>query len=283
MNIDQIITNIRKLIDYIEARIVLRNFVLAFLILIFGTAIIMQILKIYTRHNHDLAVPDLSGLTLRDAIVAARDRDMRVEVFDSVFMADFEKGTVVEQHPRAGLMVKKNRKIYLTLNAINPEKLAIPNLVDLTFRQASAKLESFGLKVGHISYEPDIGINVVLAQRMHGHNVTPGDSVIKGSSIDLVLGKGLSDERTGIPNLIGLSLEKAKIAASDRFLSVGAAVHDQTVVTGDDELNATIFRQKPEAGSGITLPMGSAIDVWITLDSAKILRKGQPRDSIQVN
>jgi beta-lactam-binding protein with PASTA domain len=270
MNPDQIIANIRKLIDYIEARIVLRNLVLAFLIVFFGTIIIMQILKIYTRHNHDLSVPDLAGLTLNEAIEAARDRDMRVEVFDSVFITDFEKGTVVEQHPKAGLMVKKNRRIYLTMNAINPEKLAMPNLVDLTFRQATAKLESFGLKVGHISYEPDLAVNLVLAQRMHGAALPPGDSVIKGSAIDLVLGKGLSDEQTGIPNLIGLSLEQAKMAASDRFLSVGAAVPDQTVATPEDELKATIFRQKPMPGSGNTLPQGSAIDVWITLDSTKI-------------
>jgi eukaryotic-like serine/threonine-protein kinase len=269
MNPDQIIANIRKLIDYIEARIVLRNLVLAFLIVFFGTTIIMQILKIYTRHNHDLSVPDLRGLTLNEAIVAARDHDMRIEVFDSVFITDFEKGTVVEQHPKAGLMVKKNRRIYLTMNAINPEKLAMPNLVDLTFRQATAKLESFGLKVGHISYEPDLAVNLVLAQRIHGVALPPGDSVIKGSAIDLVLGKGLSDEQTGIPNLIGLSLEQAKIAASDRFLSLGAAVPDQTVATPEDELNATIFRQKPLPGSG-TLPQGSAIDVWITLDSTKI-------------
>ncbi len=68
MNPDKSMTNFKKLIQYIEARIVLRNLVLAFLILMFGTTIIMQILKIYTRHNHDLTVPDLSGLTLTDAI-----------------------------------------------------------------------------------------------------------------------------------------------------------------------------------------------------------------------
>jgi beta-lactam-binding protein with PASTA domain len=270
MNFDRLITHIRNLIRYIEERIVLRNIVLAFLILVFGTTIIMQLLKLYTRHNHDLSVPDFSGLSLSEAVEVARKRDMRAEVFDSVFLVDFEKGTVVGQHPRAGFMVKKNRKIFLTMNAMNPERVAMPNLVDLTFIQARAKIESFGLKVGHISYEPDMGINIVLAQQMNGHNLIPGDSVVKGAKVDLVLGKGLSDERTAIPNLIGLTLEGANILASDRFLSVGAAVRDQSVLTDDDEPKAIIFRQKPESGLGITLPMGSAIDVWITLDSTKV-------------
>jgi eukaryotic-like serine/threonine-protein kinase len=279
----EIIAHIRKLIRYIEERIVLRNLVLAFLILLFGTTMIMQILKLYTRHNHDLTVPDFAGLTLTEAIETARRRDLRIEVFDSVFLADFEKGTVVEQHPRAGFKVKKYRKIFLTMNAINAEKVAMPDLVDLTFRQAGAKLESFGLKVGRISYEPNMGINIVLAQRFNGREVSPGDSVTKGARVDLVLGKGLSDERAAIPSLVGLNLEEAKIVASEGFLSVGAAVHDQTIVTPDDELRAVIFKQKPQPGSDMTLPMGSAIDVWITLDSTKIPGFGHPGDTLLHN
>lgn len=283
MNLDQLIARIRNLIHYIEERIVLRNLVLAFLILFFGTTIIMQLLKIYTRHTFDLTVPDFAGLSLSEAMGVAHKKDLRIEVFDSVFLSDFEKGTVVEQHPKAGFRVKKNRKIFLTMNAINPEKVAMPDLVDLTFRQASAKLESFGLQVGHISYEPNLGINMVLAQRMNDHELVPGDSVIKGAKVDLVLGKGLSDEQTAIPNLIGLSLEEAKILASDRFLSVGAAVHDQTVVTSEDELKAIIFKQKPESGSDMTLTMGSEIDVWITLDSTKVPSFKSKRDTLSIN
>jgi len=283
MRTDPIIAKIRKLIHYVEDRIVLRNIILAFLILIFGITVIMQILKIYTRHNHDLTVPDFAGLTLSDALEVAHQKDLRIEVFDSVFLSDQERGTVVEQHPKAGFKVKKNRKVFLTMNAVNPEKVAMPNLVDLTIRQATAKLESFGLKVGHISYEPHIFINVVLAQRMNGRELVPGDSVLKGARVDLVLGKGLSDEQAAVPSLVGLNLEEAKILASDRFLSVGAAVHDQTILTSDDESRAIIFKQKPESGSGMTLPMGSAIDVWITLDSTKSPFYKSAGDSLSVS
>ena len=244
---------------------------LALLILFVGTFFIMQILKIVTRHNNDLSVPDFSGLSLEDALRTAENRELRIEVFDSVFLSDFEKGTVVEQHPRAGFMVKKNRKVFLTMNAMNPERVAMPDLVDLTFIQARAKLESFGLKIGKISYEPDIAQNMVLSQRMNGRNLVPGDSVVKGAKVDLVLGKGLSDEETDVPDIVGRSLEEANIMASDRFLSIGATVHDQSIVTSEDEQKAVVFRQKPQPG--MSLPMGSAIDVWLTLDSAKIAGK----------
>lgn len=280
MNTENIIAYIRKLVSYIRGHIVLRNLVLAFFMLIIGTTIIMQILKWYTRHNHNLSVPDFSGLSLDEAVKVAQGRDLRLEVFDSVFLADFERGTVVEQHPRAGFMVKKNRKIFLTMNAMNPDRVAMPNLVDLTFIQARAKLESFGLKVGRISYEPNMGQNMVLAQRLQGQNLPPGDSVVKGAKIDLVLGKGLSDEETAVPSLLGMSLETANILASERFLSIGAAVRDQSVITPEDEQMAVIFRQKPESGEGTTLPMGSSIDVWITLDSTKVPVFSQYSDTL---
>jgi len=273
--------HLKKIIQYIEERILLRNLILASLILLFGTLFVMQMLKIATRHSRNLSVPDFAGLTLDEAVTAANNRNLRVEVFDSVFLSDFERGTVVEQHPRSGFMVKKNRKIFLTMNAMSPERVSMPKLVDLTFIQARAKLESFGLKVGRISYEPDMGLNMVLAQRINGKNLVPGDSVVKGVKIDLVLGKGLSDEQTGIPDLVGLTLEAANILASDRFLSVGAAVRDQSIATDEDELKAVVFRQKPEAGG--SLPMGAAIDVWITLDSAKVPSFNQTSDSLALD
>lgn len=272
---------IKNFIGYIEERIWLRNIILASLILLFGTVLIMQMLKMVTRHNQNLSVPDFTGLTLHEAEASAVTRNLRLEVFDSVFLADFERGTVVEQHPRAGFMVKKNRKIFLTMNAMSPERVSMPNLVDLTFIQARAKIESFGLKVGKITYEPDMGLNMVLAQRSNGKNLVPGDSVVKGIKIDLVLGKGLSDEQTNVPNLVGLSLESANILASDRFLGIGAAVRDQSVASDEDEINAIVFRQRPEQGG--TLPMGSAIDVWITLDSAKVPSLKQTRDSLAID
>lgn len=283
MNLDKLIARIRILIRTIEERIVLRNIVLAFLILIFGIIFIMQLLKLYTRHNHDLSVPDFTGLSLTDAAEVAGRNDLKVVVFDSVFLADFERGAVVEQHPRAGFMVKKNRKVFLTMNAMNPEKIAMPNLVDLTFRQARDKIESFGLKLGRISYEPDMGQNMVLAQQLNGRNLIPGDSIAKGAKVDLVLGKGLSDERSAVPNLVGLSLEAANLIASERFLSLGAAVYDQSIVTTEDEAKAIIFKQKPAAGSGITLPMGSDIAVWITLDSTKVSGLSNPADTLSIN
>lgn len=280
MNSNTLKEYLRRIVRYISERILLRNIVLAFLIIIFGLLIVLGALKIYTRHGHDLSVPDFTGFTLEDAILYATERDLRIEVLDSVYLDDFERGTVVDQHPIPGFKVKKSRKIFLTMNAVNAEKVAMPDLVELTARQARARLESVGLNTGEITYEPDIGINIVLAQKINGVNVTPGDSIVKGLAIDLVLGKGLSDEETAVPKLVGLSLDEAKILASDMFLTIGAVVPDATLLTEEDEAVAQIFRQQPQPGRENMLPLGSSIDVWLTLDSVKIEESVQLIDSL---
>ena len=168
MNLEKLVSTVKKIYQYILDHILLRNLVLAFLIVVIGITLIMLILKIYTRHNEELSVPDLRGLTLEEARVKAESDQLQIVVFDSVFLTDFERGTVAEHHPKAGFKVKRNRKIFLTMNAMNPERAPMPDLISLTFRQATARLESIGLRVGEVSYEPDIGINLVLQQRFHG-------------------------------------------------------------------------------------------------------------------
>jgi len=261
---------IKRIYQSIVQRIFLRNIILAFLIVVIGAFIIILILKIYTRHSEELSVPELRGLTLEEAVITATSRQMQVVVFDSVFLTDFERGSVVDHHPKAGFKVKRNRKIFLTMNAMNPERVPMPDLISLTFRQATARLETYSLKVGEVTYEPDIGINLVLQQKVSGKEILPGDSISKGSFIDLVLGKGLSDEMTSVPVLTGLKLEEARIMAADRFLRIGGILTDNTIINEEDRINAWIYQQRPDTGSNAMLPLGSSIDIWITLDSTKI-------------
>jgi len=261
---------IKRIYQSIVQRIFLRDIILAFLIVVIGAFIIILILKIYTRHSEELSVPELRGLTLEEAVITATSRQMQVVVFDSVFLTDFERGSVVDHHPKAGFKVKRNRKIFLTMNAMNPERVPMPDLISLTFRQATARLETYSLKVGEVTYEPDIGINLVLQQKVSGKEILPGDSISKGSFIDLVLGKGLSDEMTSVPVLTGLKLEEARIMAADRFLRIGGILTDNTIINEEDKINAWIYQQRPDTGSNAMLPLGSSIDIWITLDSTKI-------------
>ena len=88
------------------------------------------------------------------------------------------------------LMVKENRKIYLTLNPSGYRKVAVPDIVRRTFRQAKPTLEAIGFEIGEIRYVNDIGENEVIYIEHNGERLSAGTLLQKTSKIDLVLGNG---------------------------------------------------------------------------------------------
>ncbi|MFO7658891.1 MAG: PASTA domain-containing protein [Bacteroidales bacterium] len=259
----------KEISGFFGRHIIIRNLTLALFILIFVFILFFTWLRIFTRHGEAFSVPDLTDLTLHEVEDNMEKRNLRWEVFDSVFSNDHERGVVIEQNPKPGSKVKKNRKIYLTMNAVNPEKVVMPDLVNLTIRQAQSRLETIGLKIGKITYEPDLGVNIILAQKYLGTRIKEGDTIVKGAFIDLVLGKGLSGETTRVPDLTGLTEEEATIKAADVSLRLGAIVPDPEIKE-DDKPMARIYMQRPSHNKNNSLPLGSSIDVWLTLDSSKI-------------
>lgn len=258
-----------RMIKFFNRHLLLKNIILAVIITLLVVILVFNWLRIITRHNEAYSVPDLTGFTIDEAKQELESKQLKWEIFDSVYSDEHSRGTVVEQHPKPGFKVKKNRKIYLTMNAMNPEKIMMPDVVNLTIRQAQSRLESYGLKIGKITYEPDLGINVVLAQKYQGKPINEGDTIIKGSFIDLILGRGLSDKSIRVPKLVGLTLEEATLKAADSYLRLGAIIPDPDI-RKESEPEARIWRQRPEYNKSISIPFGSSIDVWITLDSNKI-------------
>lgn len=234
------------------------------LIILLATLVWM---KIYTHHGQAITVPNLSGLTIDEVEDVISSRRLNFEVLDSIYANDMPRGTVVKQNPPAYSKVKIRRRIFITMNAVNPEKVMMPNLVTLSDRQAILALENKDLKLGEISYKPDFAVNSVLQQMMNDSVIHPGTLVEKGSVIDLVLGMGLSNETTTVPDLTGMDLPGAKEAISDRYLNFGLATFDASVTNEEDSLNARVFRQSPSYDGYSGVKKGIQVFVWLTVDS----------------
>jgi eukaryotic-like serine/threonine-protein kinase len=144
-----------------------------------------------THHGQEITVPDLSKLSAEEAEEKLSELDLDYIILDTVdFKPEFPKLTIVEQEPRAGAKVKEGRKIYIKINASTYTMVAVPDLVEKTYRQAVPTLEAVGLIEGTITYKPYLGKDMVLEMRMNGKKLKAGDKVLKSSKIDLVLGDG---------------------------------------------------------------------------------------------
>jgi beta-lactam-binding protein with PASTA domain len=232
--------------------------------------ILLLFLNIYTRHGQARPVPDFFGLTMEETAALAKKSKMNYQVIDSVYTSLVPRGCIAEQNPKPGFKVKKWRNISLTINAFRPEMVAMPDLIDLPLRQANALIESSGLVIGKKTYKPDLSVDVVLSQLHNGKEIAPNDSLQKGSVIDLVLGKGLSNQRTSVPNLIGMTLDPATDRINGTSLNLGTYIFDNTIITGEDSLNAFVYKQNPEYKDNATIQYGSSMYLWLTVDSLKL-------------
>jgi len=240
--------------------------IFAGLFMFYGTLVV---LRHYTHHGEALSVPDVRGMTLREAENLLQSKKMRWQLSDSVYVSSVMPGTVFIQSPEPGSKVKENRNIFLTVNSLAPEKVKMPNVVDLSYRQAKTSLETNGLNIGQITHVHYIAKDYVMKQMYQGEEIRSGTEIIKGSEIDLVLGIGLSDERTPVPNLMGTVFFEARDSLTKYYLNFGVIIYDQTVITSTDSVNAFIYRQRPASNVNATLQLGSSIDVWMSVDETK--------------
>ncbi|MCZ2140451.1 MAG: PASTA domain-containing protein [Bacteroidia bacterium] len=236
------------------------NFILIALVVIGVFMGASFLLNSYTRHGDSLTVPDLRGLNVNDAIHLLEDKKLRFLVSDSLYFEDKPKLSVLEQNPAANSNVKEGRCIYLTINTNQIPTVAIPDVLDASYRQAEAMLKNAGLKVGNIIYKPDFAKDVVLEISHLNTKILPGTKIGKGTAIDLILGTGLTNEVVDLPNLIGLTIDEARNLLHSSSLNIGSIVALGGI---SDSTTAKVVRQNPAFTEGATINGGQSVDLFI--------------------
>ena len=148
-------------------------------------------LMIYTKHNRYIEVPNLSGLNLDDAIDVLKKNRLKYEVLDSSkFFVEIPNYSIISQIPLEKELVKKNRKIYLNVNPRNFQKVSLPNVIQITKRNAESILTALGFQVLEYNYVDDIGKDMVLDVLYEGEKILPGQKIPMNSGLSLILGNG---------------------------------------------------------------------------------------------
>jgi eukaryotic-like serine/threonine-protein kinase len=231
-------------------------------------------LKTITKHGEDANLPPVIGHSLKTAMGELDGFDIEV---DSIYIPYKDPLEVIFQEPAAGNMVKRGRTVFLTVNKIMPPSIPMPDLVNMSFRNAVLTLKSLRLEMGDTIFKPDIAAGAVLQVLSKGQALKAGATVPIGSRIDLVVGAGLSDSTMNVPNLIGVNY------ASTRSILDGMGVIYNVVWEGgiSDSNGAIVYKQFPEAKNELdfdnVIAPGDMIDVFIMQrPSAELLRMNQP-------
>ncbi|MGE5394571.1 MAG: PASTA domain-containing protein [Candidatus Saccharibacteria bacterium] len=231
---------------------------------------VILFLRIYTHHGDSVEIPELKGKSMDQVANILEDKDLRYEIQDSIYSPDLPPGTVLDQFPKPGMKVKQHRMIFITLCAVSQEKIPMPQLTDISLRQAENLIENAGLTAGSIQYKPSEFPNLVLEQRINGKVIAKGELVPKGSRVDLVVGSSGEGSTIELPSLLGLTLEDAKLKLEENSLSIGTITYDESVTSEDQKAQAVIWKQSPDPAATTEIDRGSALDVWMTVDPSKI-------------
>lgn len=261
---------------------VLFNIVLAALVALIIAVCVFNSLKGITHHGEEVEVPDISGMYIDEAGIILESQELGYTIVDSIYDKSRKLGTVVQQVPVAGSHVKKNREIYLIVNAKQVRTITVPDLRNFSYRQAKVQLEAAGLMVDTAYTESEYP-NLVIDMEYKDRPIDSYTKVKEGETIKLIIGKGAEstiDYTMTIPDLLGLSLREATALIRNSDLALGGCHLDN----GDlDTIHNTywIYDQEPQAF--IAARPGTTVSVYVTTNISKANENKQNREKEQEN
>ncbi|MDR1654151.1 MAG: PASTA domain-containing protein [Prevotellaceae bacterium] len=254
--------------------LIIKNILIALAVLLVLGRVTLIIIAQYTHHNVSETVPDVRGMYVEEAISELKRQHLYIDVIDSLFVKNKPLGAVLEQTPAPGAKVKPNRPVYLVINSMTIRQIPLPDILETSYRNATASLQSIGMSVRNVEYVNSEYKDLVLSIKYRGSEIRPGARIPDGSAVTLVVGRGLSDIQSGLPSVKGMTLAQATDVLTTAGFVVGTTEIDPHA-QGNAE-NYIIYRQRPAAGR--TIPQGSRVDIWLTSDES-LLHKDKEGDN----
>ncbi len=164
--------------------------VLFIIILWFGS---QRWMNHFTHHGEGIEVPQLIGMSVMDAEDELYVQELECLIVDSVYDKSRPAGTILDQKPEAGAMVKRGRQIYLTVNKSAMDKQPLPRVIgNCTEQQARELLLKNGFILGATEYtygEKDM----VLSIKARGMSVGNGQYISPDVPLTLVVGNTMTE------------------------------------------------------------------------------------------
>lgn len=207
--------------------------------------------------GEQIEVPDVSGMSEEKAQKVLEDEGLKVGTPDYVFSDEYEEGEVIGTTPAAGSKVTKETEIIMQV-CKGEEKVTVPDVVGKKDATAQSAIKEAGLKVGTVTYDYS---DTVEKGKVVSQSVKAGKKVASGSTVDLVVSNGAKpEENVSVPNLSGLTLERARALLESKGLVLvdgGEEFSEEPIgrVSSWDPYNTSVPK-----GTKITVKISKGID-----------------------
>jgi serine/threonine-protein kinase len=200
----------------------------------------------------EFPVPPVIGLLLEEARREIEDAGLQVGNVERQPDPDFEENTVIGQEPGAGIEVGEGTRVNLVVSS-GPEVIVLPDLTEISERQAIAMLDDLGLKwTINDQFDDTVPENVVIRT-----DPVAGEQILAGETVLLVVSMGPAP--VDVPNLINQTEAEARAIAEDAGLVLRVAnTRQQVADPGQDGL---VVDQVPTPGT--TVERGDTVTVTL--------------------
>ena len=222
-----------------------------FIFIVAGSAYLT--LTLIIKSEDTVVVPDLIGKDVVYALELLTDLGLNTKVEGSEYSDEVPKNNVILQDPEPGSEIKKDRDVRVIISK-GPKFILMPNLEGLSVQQAQIILEENSLCLGGTSstYSNIIKKETIIAQAPLPETVT-----IRGGCVHLLVSMGNRPRAYQMPDLRGLSLDRAIPLVENRNLVLGAI----TSLFHKEKPIDTIVNQEPLSGHRII--EGSTVNLVI--------------------
>lgn len=200
--------------------------------------------------SDNIDVPDLSGMTYKQAETALQEVRLTIEKGDEVVDADFEEGQIVSQIPTSGSKVKAGKSVIVSISKGTQEGM-VPNIVGKSFEDALFLLDKYGFKKGTTIVEPsDMPKDIVIKQSPEA-----GSVVKPGATINISVSEGPQETA---PDVVGMNIIDAEAVLKSAGLKAGDIVYEMSNVYAKD---IVIWQQDVR---GVDIKPGTTVNLKVS-------------------
>lgn len=175
------------------------NIILMGVVIIALPMIAFYALGVFTHHGEQIEVPNVIGKSEYRATEILEEEGLRVIVADSSYSAKVAPGTVLEQTPKGGNLVKSGRIIYLTVNLNGEPMVKFPDIIEnSSLREAEAQLRSLGFSLTPCERVPNRPKDFVIGVRQGMKNLYTGMMVSRDRALTILAGAGEEEQEDTI-------------------------------------------------------------------------------------
>ncbi|HUF15107.1 MAG TPA: Stk1 family PASTA domain-containing Ser/Thr kinase [Acidimicrobiia bacterium] len=199
-----------------------------------------------------IPVPVVVGLTEEDARRTIEDAGLMVGDVELRPDAEFEEGIVIASSPVAGVEIGPSIPVDLIVSS-GPEVVVLPDVTNMSERDATAELTGLGLLVTvNDEFNDEVPEGDVIRQ-----DPEAGTEVFSGDTILLVVSMGPAPVQ--VPDLNGMTPAEAEDALETVNLMLRVANSTQPVA--DEAQHGRVVEQIPEPG--VTVEQGDTVTVTL--------------------